>query len=43
MHNAMVYTVRSESRCAVRLRYVDKIKRVQACIDAGGHHSQHVL
>jgi hypothetical protein len=73
-------TVRSESRCALRLRYVaksavyrerprmlnelktaitafirnvsqedlqkvfaNKIKRVQACIDARGHHFQHLL
>jgi hypothetical protein len=29
----LCYTVRSDSRCAIRLRYV----RVQACIDARGH------
>jgi hypothetical protein len=33
-------TVRSESRCALRLRYVDLF---QACIDARGHHFQHLL
>jgi hypothetical protein len=33
-------TVRSKSRCALRLRYVDL---VQACIDTRGHHSQHLL
>jgi hypothetical protein len=33
-------TMRSESRCALRLRYVDL---VQACIDARGHHFQHFL
>jgi hypothetical protein len=33
-------TVLSESRCALRLRYVDL---VQACIDAHGHHIQHLL
>jgi hypothetical protein len=32
-------TVRSESRCALRLRYV----QVQACIDARGHHFQLIL
>jgi hypothetical protein len=31
-------TVHSESRCALRLRYV----RVQACIDPRGHHFQHL-
>jgi transposase-like protein len=30
------YTVRSETRCALRLR-------VQACIDARGHHFQYLL
>jgi hypothetical protein len=34
------YTVLSESRCALRLRYVDL---VQVCIDAVGHHFQHLL
>jgi hypothetical protein len=33
------YTVRSESRCALRLRYVD----LTVSIDASGHHFQHVL
>jgi hypothetical protein len=33
-------TVRSESRCALRLRYIDL---VQTCIDARGHHFQHLL
>jgi hypothetical protein len=33
-------TVRSESRCELRLRYVDL---VQACMDARGHHFQHIL
>jgi hypothetical protein len=32
--------VPSENRCALRLRYVDL---VQAYIDAGGHHFQHLL
>jgi hypothetical protein len=32
--------VRSESRCALRLRYVDL---VQTCTDARGHHFQHLL
>ena len=37
-------TVRSESRCALSLRwspvelFANKIKRVEACIDAHGHH-----
>jgi hypothetical protein len=34
------FTVRSESRCALRLRYVDF---VQACIDTRRHHFQHLL
>jgi hypothetical protein len=34
------HTVRSESRCARRLRSVDL---AQARIDAGGHHFQHLL
>jgi hypothetical protein len=38
-----VRTVRSESRCALRLRQVDLVKRVQAYIDARGHHFQHLL
>jgi hypothetical protein len=33
------YTVRSESRCALMLRY----GTVQACIDARGHHFHHLL
>jgi hypothetical protein len=37
--NIMVSTVRSESHCALRLRYVDL---VQACIDARGPHFQHL-
>ena len=67
------YTVRSESRCALGVRYrgrprtlnelniaitlhirnisqadlqkvfANKIKRVQACTDARGHHFQHLL
>jgi hypothetical protein len=32
--------VRSESRCALRLQYVDL---VQACIDAHGHYFQKLL
>ena len=39
-------TVRLESRCALRPRYSPaqiKIKRVQACIEAHGHHFQHLL
>jgi hypothetical protein len=32
-------TVRSESRCALRLRYVDLV----VSIDARGHHFHHVL
>jgi hypothetical protein len=36
-------TVRSESRCALRLQYVDLVKRVQACISARGHHFRHLL
>jgi hypothetical protein len=32
-------TVRSESRCALGLRYV----RAQVCINARGHHFQHLL
>jgi hypothetical protein len=36
-------TVRSESRCAHRLRYVDLVKLVQACIHARGRHFQHCL
>jgi hypothetical protein len=39
----MVSTARSESRCALRLRYVDLVKRVQVCIDARGLHFQHIL
>jgi hypothetical protein len=34
------HTVRSESRCALIVRYVDLI---QACIDARGHQFQHLL
>jgi hypothetical protein len=34
------HTVRSESRCSLRLRYVDL---VQACIDTRGYHFQHNL
>jgi hypothetical protein len=75
--NCHIYTVRSEIRYALRLRYVDlvqayirpwtslpptsirahndspnadlqkvfanKIKRIQACIDAREHHFQHLL
>jgi hypothetical protein len=33
------FTVCSESRCALRLRY----GMFQACIDARGHHLQHLL
>jgi hypothetical protein len=33
------YTVRSESHCALRVEYV----QVQACIDARGHHFQHLF
>jgi hypothetical protein len=36
-------TVRSESQCALRLRYVDLVKRVQACNDARGYHFQNLL
>jgi hypothetical protein len=36
-------TVRSESRCALRLRYVELIKWVQACVDVRGHHFQQLL
>jgi hypothetical protein len=35
-----VYIVRSEIRCALRLRYVDL---VQTCIDPLGHHFQYLL
>jgi hypothetical protein len=35
--------VRSESRCALRLRYVDKVKRDQACTDARGHNFKQLL
>jgi hypothetical protein len=34
-----IYTVLSESRCVVRLRYVDLV----VSIDARGHHFQHLL
>jgi hypothetical protein len=37
------YTLYSESRCALRLRFANTIKLVQACIDARGHHFQHLL
>jgi hypothetical protein len=36
---AMFHKVRSESRCALRLR---KVYLVQARIDARGHHFQHL-
>jgi hypothetical protein len=36
----LTLTVRSESRCALRLRYVDL---VQACIDSRGHHFQQLF
>jgi hypothetical protein len=36
-------TVRSESRCALRLRYGMVRKRVQASIVARGHHFQHLI
>jgi hypothetical protein len=37
--HSSIYTVRSESRCPLRLRYV----QVQVCIDARGHHFQQLL
>jgi hypothetical protein len=38
-----IYIVRSESRCALRLRYVDLVKLVQTCIKVCGHHFQQIL
>jgi hypothetical protein len=40
MHQNTYYTARSESRRALRLRYVDL---VEACIDFRVHHFQHLL
>jgi hypothetical protein len=40
MRTVWIYTVRSESCCALRLQYVGL---VQACIDNHGHHFQNLL
>jgi hypothetical protein len=32
----LAYTVRSESRCALRLRYVDLFVSVEVAVDVGG-------
>jgi hypothetical protein len=43
LKTAMTAYIRNISQADLQKVFANKIKRVQACIDACGHHSQHFL